>query len=423
MTLEDLATELKIENTKGYRGLKLYNHIRKLYFEKFKKSYNKPFQSPSISPSTSIQRAILQNTKEFNVYQRSDFVPLNLEKNLNDFFPVISDVLPRTLLFNSGMAAISSLSYLLHGPKDIESLVLGQNSYFETKWLLDDYHKCKKIDEYKLEIPNGSDAYWFEYPINCTSPDEYPFEKQLNLADFFKKFLKIVDKAKKPIYLVLDYTLYFLPFDISRFMKNLPNNLTIFLVTSLQKHRGLGLDLTNGGAITYYSKDDEDYEYLSRVRTIMGASITQETTWLMPAINNKIINQIIKDSGNESRKLFHKINTPNLPITFYCAENEDFQTSFIFVKIDKSLMKLSKSKPYFSDQLMAEFIAVANKYKTTLIQGTSFGFPFTRIFKNSERYTNTDSLRIAVGYDPNFNRNLDKVFTEGVSNFIKKHNK
>jgi hypothetical protein len=222
--------------------------------------------------------------------------------------------------------------------------------------------------------------------------------------------------------LVLDYTFYFLPFDITKYIKKLPANLSIFLVTSLQKHRNLGLDLTNAGAITLYSHQaNDDYEYFTRIRAIMGASIIQETVWLMPPIDKEIINQIVIDSGLEARRIYKEINRPELSIKFYCADNQRFQNSFIFVEIDHELMKKSTKIPYFSDLLMAELVVAAKRHGTILIQGTSFGFPFSRIFKNSERYANTSTLRLAVGYDADLNKDLGLSIKEGVDRFLSKY--
>lgn len=423
MKLNKIATQLGI-NSQGKTGMTLYRKMRQHYFNEFKQLDKLVFQSPSVRPSSHKQRSLSQIESEHSVYQRSDYTPISLENSFNSIFPNLGETTPRSIFFNSGMAAISSLAYFLHGPKNISKLVLGENAYFETKWLLEDYHKCHLVDEYQLKIPVDADVYWFEYPINCTSPKKYPFQEQLDIESFFKKILEITQKTSKQIYLVLDYTLYFLPFDVTKYVAKLPANLSIFLVTSLQKHRNLGLDLTNAGAITIYSHNvADDYEYFTRVRAIMGASITQETVWLMPPIDKNIINQIITDSGLEARRIFKLINRPKLPIKFFCADNNQFQTSFIFVEIDEDLMKKSVVVPYFSDLLMAEFVAAAKKHKTVLIQGTSFGFPFCRVFKNSERYMNTSALRIAVGYDPDFNKNIERALIEGVDSFLKKYSK
>jgi ssDNA-binding Zn-finger/Zn-ribbon topoisomerase 1 len=141
----------------------------------------------------------------------------------------------------------------------------------------------------------------------------------------------------------------------------------------------------------------------------------------MPQINNKLINQIIKDSGNEAKKLFNKCNNLGLPIKLYFSDNKTFDSCFIFIKIDQKLMKRSVRKPYYSDLLIAELVKSAKRNKCILVNSTSFGFPFSRIFKNSERYSNADSLRIAVGYDSEFNLNLDKAINEGIINFLRKY--
>jgi len=221
---------------------------------------------------------------------------------------------------------------------------------------------------------------------------------------------------------VIDFTLFYVPFEIWKYINKLPSNLSVFLVSSLQKHRGYGFDLTNGGILTYYSHTNaEDYEEFTKIRAITGTSITQETVWLMPELKQKTINKIVKDSGIEAKRIYEKCNDIKPQVSLFYADNGEFLTSFIFVKIGKELMKKSIKKPYFSDLLIREIIKAAKKNKTLMLNGTSFGFPFTRIFKNSERYENTDSLRIAVGYDKYFNRGVAKSITEGIKVFKEKY--
>lgn len=421
MKLHDLALQLGVKPPKNLKGFELYNYIRRQYFQEFKLKYTEPFQSPSIDPTTINQRSKYQLKEQHGVYQRSDYLPLTLENNFNSFFPALDDTKPLTLAFNSGMGVISSLMYFLHNFKKINRLAIGENAYFETKWIADDYNRNIYFDEYKLNLPTDCDVYWIEFPVNCTQPDKYPFDKQLDLSIFFKKFLSKVRNSNLSIYLVIDYTLGFIPFDLTIFLQSLPVNVTIFLVSSLQKHRGYGLDLTNGGMITFYSRDKDLYESLKRIRSTTGTSITQETFWLMPPINNKLINKLIVDSGNEAKKIFEKHIPKTGLIRLYYSNNNIFNTSFIFVKIGKQLIKKSARPPYFSDLLIKEFIKSAKLNKIMLINSTSFGLPFPRIFKNSERYSNTDSLRIAIGYDPDLNNNLNKVIDEGIDSFLKKY--
>lgn len=422
MKLETLAVALNIKTPRKLAGIALYYNIRKYFYSRARTLIDTSFQSPSLRPSTSNQRSSSQVESEHSVYQRSDYTPKSLENSLNSTFPSIGKLRPFTLMFNSGMAAISATAYFLYGHKKIRKLVLGENVYFETKWLMEGYRKFQWFNEYKQNISSRADVYWFEYPINCTQPENYPFQKQLELRSLFNKLLSLGNSDNRKKYFVIDYTLSAIPFDITPYLESLPQNLTIILITSLQKHRGLGFDLTNAGAITVYTHElVEDLEYFSRTRAIQGGSITQETSWLMPPLNITLINQIITDSGKEARRIFHLINRPKLPIKFYCADNKSFQTSFIFVKIDPVLMKKSIKEPFYSDLLMKELVLSARRHHAHLIQGTSFGFPFSRIFKNSERYENTNSLRIAIGYDPDFNISLAESIIDGVDRFIKKY--
>jgi len=421
MTIEDLAISLGVKYPRGLSKLQLYDYLRSHFFDEFKSKYSGAFQSPSIEPSAIKQRSDLQIESEHSVYQRSDYTPLTFEKSFNSLYQNLGRAEPRSLMFGSGMAAISSLIYYLYNCKKIKKLCLAENAYFETKWIAEDYGRFSLFNEYELNLPCDCDVYWLEYPVNCTHPDKYPFEKQIDMKKFFDVFLKIISKTNKNIHLVIDYTLFYIPFCLEEYVTSLPKNLTIYFVTSLQKHRGYGLDLTNGGVITYYSHHPiKDHEALVRTRAIMGSSITQETIWLMPQINNRLINRLITDSGHQAKKIFYKCNKDSSGIRLYYSDNDVFLTSFIFVKIDKELMKFSTKRPYFSDRLIAEIIESARRNNAIIVNGTSFGLPFTRIFKNSERYFNTDSLRIAVGYDEELNLGVAEAIQDGISSFLKK---
>ncbi len=423
MNIHNLADLMKLLVKPDKNAQSTYSRIRNFYIKKGEKLGHGRYQSPSINPSAIVQRSKSQNTLEHSVYQRADFTPVKAENDFNKFFKPLSDMNPKTLFFNSGMAAISTLMFYLNNSKKGKRMHVGENAYFETKWLAEDYLGSGLVNEYSLKINKDTDILWLEYPINCTQPSKYPFDKGIDLSDVFKKLTKICKLKKgKRVSLVIDYTLYFLPFNIGDYVKIIPQNLDIYLVTSLQKHRGYGLDLVNGGALTFYShSSNDDYEYLKRLRTITGTSITQETLWTMPPIKPVIINKLIKDSSRNAYKVFKEVSKHSFEyVKFYYSQNRDFKTSFIFIEIDEDLVKKHSQKPFLSELLIQEIISSAKKNNAVMIHGTSFGLPTSRIFKNSERYENTNSLRVAIGYDEDQCGDIAKVLIEGTTYFSKK---
>jgi len=421
MKIRRLAKILGVDLQSGLVGIKAYMQLRSKYISKFHKIDRQKFQSPSIDPSTHTQRNVNQNVKEFSVYQRADFTPVLLETSFNNIFKEIGGGKPRTLFFNSGMSVIATLMFYLKNTKKTKSLLMGENVYFETKWLAKNYPNVYFFNEYNnFTIPKKIETFWIEYPINCTQPSKYPFDQDLDIKKVLKMIIKHATLNKnKTISLVIDYTLYYLSNDLIGSITKLPNNLNIYLVTSLQKHRGYGLDLTNGGAVTIYG-NNIDYDELEKLRTITGANITQETVWTMPIIKSGLINKIILDSSNNANKIFNEISKHRFNgINFYYSDNKNFKTSFIFIKIDKSILELSIKFPFFSDLLIGKIIKSAEKNNAIMSTATSFGLPFTRIFKNSERYDNTNSLRIAVGYDEDMCRNVSKAIIEGTYEFLR----
>lgn len=419
MKLQSLAKQLGISTDISAKTPLAYRQIRTYFINRFHHLDRGKFQSPSIFPSTELQRNKSQNEKEFSVYQRSDYTPEYLEGRFNKMFMKSSVATPRTLFFNSGMATISTVMFLLKNVKKLGTLYIGENAYFETKWLSEDFKPAKYFNEYSPMFGKDARIFWLEYPVNCTQPSNYPFDNQLDLKKTLYSIVKACRENPRQKYaLVVDYTLFYLPLDIFKYLDEVPGNLEVFLITSLQKHRGYGFDLTNGGALTFYS-DANDNEELKKLRAIMGTSITQETVWTMPEINPKLINKIIQDSSLNAEKIFNQISKKEYgPVKFFYSKNGDFRTSFIFVEIDKILVKTHRSKPFLSEKLVQEIITAAKKNSAVLVNGTSFGLPFSRIFKNSERYENTNSLRIAIGYDENMCVGVAKSIIEGTENFV-----
>lgn len=417
MQLKQLLNEIDFKSYSG-STLDAYSQARDYFHEQSASRQKDAFQSPSINPTSLTQRGKFQSDEEHSVYQRSDYTPRELEASLNSSFTVLRDIRPVTLCFNSGMAAISTVLFYLKMTQVGGDMYMGENTYFETKWLANDYPKVYFYNEYDPIIENNAQILWTEYPVNCTQPTDYPFDLMPHPANIIEKFIQsaLNDQAKK-YFLVIDYTLFYLKFDVNLFLKEIPDNLTVFFISSLQKHRGYGLDLTNLGMVTFYSKNKDIEEDLTRLRAITGTSVTQEMVWTLPKIQPDLVNKIIFDSGVNAKNLYSKIKNYSKNVTIHFSDNGDFLTSFIFLKINQNIMANSSDKPYVSDRLISHLILAATKHNVILINGTSFGWPFTRIFKNSERYHNTDSIRVAIGYDEELVEDLDLVFKEGITAF------
>ncbi len=420
MKIEDLLTALDVPFRPGSEKMELYDAGRSFAFDKFFQKYQGQYQSPSIQPTTHSQRSEWQNVKEHSVYQRSDYTPSNTEALLNSFYKPISGKQPRTLLFNSGMGAISTLLFFLNNTLKTKRMLVGRNCYFETKWLFDDSGNCQYWNEY-LPLPKTSaSAVWIEYPINCTTPHRYPFSQSSQDKHVVRAVKYLCQKANKrpnqEFFLVIDYTLFYLPLETHLF-DELPENVSLFLITSLQKHRTYGFDLFNGGAITFFTKSEEREEKLKLLRGSLGTNFTQEASWIHFPFQSQVINKLITDSGKNAQNVFRKL--PKFDgITYFFADNDTFLSSFIFAKIEPSIMKRYKNGTFYSEQLIAAIIKAASKQNTVIIQGTSFGFPFTRIFKNSERYENTNSLRLAIGFDEEMNESVAQAIIEGTQSFL-----
>lgn len=424
MKLAALAQKLNIPvHNKTFSWKKEYDSIRNYFFNKYRRKAYGNFQSPSVNPTTYKQRSRFQNEKEYSVYQRADFSPIFSEGKFNSYFPNVPSYKPQTAFFNSGMASIATLIFYFKNVLKLKKMMVGENVYFETKWIFDNYDLINYFNEYQPKIPNDFNVIWLEYPINCIRPEAYSFNSFINLESIMENVIEVCNKSKsKRKYIVIDYTLFYIPFDIKKFLKKIPDNLSVYLVTSLQKHRGYGLDLINAGAITYYNCPLNQYEEFCKLRAILGTNVTQEALWLMPEINPRIVNKLIYDSGQNAKKIYKKLcENQNPYVKVYFSNNNIFLNSFIFLGIDRGLIKRWKSKKFLSDLLIECIVDKAKQHHVILANGMSFGLPYTRIFKNSERYQNADSLRIAIGYDAKMNKHIPEAIVGGINAFISKY--
>ncbi len=417
MTIAALAKKLNIPLTTT-APLSQYNQLRRHYFQLSQQKRVNAFQSPTINPSAVQQRNNFQIELEHSVYQRADFTPTTTEKKFNSSYPTLGEHKPQTLFFNSGMASISSVYFYLTHFCRLRHFLIGENAYFETKWLADEYSNEQLFNEYS-SIPSSKlekcRVVWLEYPINCTNQLRYPISNQPLINEHIGQLFAEAQKNVSQHYaLVIDYTLSEIPFSL--LPKELPPNVSLFLITSLQKHRGYGLDLVNAGAVTFYTSNNQSYEELKKIRAITGTACPQETLWLQTPIRPRLINRLIHDSGRLAHQIFCQLKSTPLVTATY-ADTGDFNPSFIFLNINRKLVKSHTVKPYVSEQLVSELITAAKEHHTILLNGTSFGFPFSRVFKNSERYQNADSLRIAIGYDETLHKHMATVINLALQRF------
>lgn len=417
MNINDIGDYLDVRMDQRANNLENYQLIRKALFERFYDNYLGTFQSPSLKASPVVLRGRFQAERPLEYYLRFDFNPLHLEENFNAGHQPINSVWPKTLFFNSGMSAITALAIYLAKVAKTGGFLLGQHTYYEVKHVLRRIFAPQLFLESETQISDDTQMIWFDYPTN--SDDKNCF---LDL----QKVLSTVSRLSqnhydKEFYLVIDYTTSAFGFSLEKYLEDLPNNLHIFLVSSLQKHMTYGLDIGTGGALTIYSRAADIYDDIKILRGYTGSLFNEQSFFLFPKIEPEIVKKLVVDSGKIAQSIFEHIKylSKGIDVQYTYDSPESYNSSLILLRLDNDLFLHKKGKDFHPiDQLVQCILTETKKNRTVIVNGASFGFPMTRIQKNGGLDDDVRSLRIAAGYDEEMNKNVIETIGNGIRNFL-----
>lgn len=416
MDIKIIADYLKIPIHRQADSLAVYKEIRKNLFRRYYEKYIGTFQSPSVSPTPIIQRANNQTDRKNETYLRYDFRPQDLEEKFNSGFLSVNGVQPQTLFFNSGMSAITTLVLYLAKVVRPKKVLLGDYTFFESKHILRRLFLTKIFSEESFEIPDDTTLVWFDYPTN---DDNNYF---LNLPKLLNEMIKrSYERYDEEFFIVIDYTVSAFGFSLEKYLKELPLNLHIFLVSSLQKHMTYGLDIGTGGALTIYSRASNIYAKIDMLRSYSGSFLNERSYFLLPPIEPSIVRRVIFDSGSIALEIAQEISnlSSKIIVHYQYKSPEPYTSSLIFVQLGDELLHNSSLKNYAIDSLTKCILVEAKKNNAILVHGTSFGFPMTRIFKNGDIDEDVRILRIVAGYDERMQENVLKSIKDGIQTFLK----
>jgi hypothetical protein len=392
-----LADVLGVPTGASDDSIAAYGTLREYYFEQYFNALRGIYQSPSYWNTSLSQMADMQRGRCGETYLRYDFSPEDRERQFNAGHYALDGVSPETLFFSSGMAAITTLLIHVVKASGTRRACVGRRTYYETIRLLQRLFKVSAQDEYQLQIPGGARVLWIDYPLS-TRPNRLP-----NVSAILRAFADVATRQyESDFYAVVDYTVAAFTFDVREYLCELPENLNVILVTSLQKHMGYGLDLAKGGAITVYSRSPELLTSLRRLRMYAGTLFNETSYYLMPPIYPSTVRQIVADAGVNARDLacgIERLGVEGLILHYPLASPSTCDTSLVFVEMSGQALHQHSSRPYPSDMLLQSILAEAQQSNCPLCHGESFGFPMTRIHKWGTVDSDVPSIRISVGYD------------------------
>lgn len=354
---------------------------------------NLNWQSPAIKSSLNSRVGQEQDIvkADWNDYKRdrsSD--TFRIEQLYSKYiFTNILNSNPVTHLFNSGMAAFTTILYFLICEGIIsEGRVLASSSiYVENKMLLDkifpnkltlfEYNNEEKIIEL---IKSNSPKVLFIEPISNTC--------DLQMFDLNQIIKELCQNYTKELYIVLDTTcsLGFNDFlnDIS-----LPSNIKLILHGSILKAPQLGLERVNSGFIQGYNLG-ELREKILDYRTLSGTGIQDFSTYLLPITNKELLQRRMKLIARNAcilaeamqkvdlkEVLIDKVIYPSLKShpDYSVSKKIGFTGFFFNIKFVK---KYNYDK--FFELFTKEAISLAKKNEIDIVHGASFGFNMTSIY-------------------------------------------
>jgi hypothetical protein len=417
MDIKFIGDYLNIQIDNKLDNLEIYRLIRKTLFERFYKNYLGTFQSPSISASPVVLRGQFQAERSLECYLRFDFNPSELEEKFNEGHKPINFIWPKTLFFNGGMSAITTLAIYLAKEAKTGRLLLGQHTYYEVKHILRRLFAPQLFTESEVLISDDTQLIWFDYPTN--SDDKNCFIDILTVLSSVIRLSK--NHYDKEFYLVIDYTVSAFGFSLEKYLDDLPNNLHIFLVSSIQKHMTYGFDIGTGGALTIYSRTADIYDNIMHLRGFTGSLFNEQSFFLLPNIEPEIVKQIVVDSGKNAQSIVEHVKflSEGIDVQYTFTSPESYNSSLVLLRLDRDFFLHKREKDIHPiDKLVHCILAEAKRNQAIIVNGASFGFPMTRIQKNGGLEDDVRSLRIAAGYDEEMNKNILDAIVIGIQNFI-----
>lgn len=397
MKTASVASALGVAVPPGEEPIAIYQRIRSHFFSRYFSSIQGIYQSPSYADTPLAQTTDIQSKRPAEAYLRYDFDPAEIEAVFNKGHRALDSVSPKTFFFSSGMSAVTTLVLYLAKVASSRRVCIGLHTYFETVRLLRQVFHLTAQEESALNPSRDDQVLWIDYPLT-TEPNQFP-----DLSSILDRFIaNAIGHYDQDFYAVIDYSVAAFAFDICDHVSELPENVHLLLVSSLQKHMEYGLDLARGGALTIYTRSPELTISLARLRTYSGSCFTESSFYLMPPIIPSVIRDIVRDAGMNARHLAETIaslRVEGLRLHYPSQAAADFDTSLLFLEINDKGARSSDGEACPADCLMQHILSEARHRNAPLTHGESFGFAMTRLHKWGSFYSDVRSVRICVGYD------------------------
>jgi cystathionine beta-lyase/cystathionine gamma-synthase len=372
--------------------ISLYDRLRSIYHIAGATITASDFQSPGYASTVDFSMAgrltgrIHATTNDYKRTQHED--AFNYEKiywreNIDGLLKLRINL----EVVHSGMAAFTTIINFLMAEKKITRLALvGKSTYFEAKDLLKSL-----LQEKYLEV-DESDTESIIYLIQKHQPEAIFLDTITNSSQMLVPNLKMIINAtqkicKKECYFVIDNSCAGVTFQPLSIFPKIGTKLYPIVYESLNKFHQFGMDRVLGGIIWSIGGDTKK---LFNYRVNLGTNILDSALLTIPTPNRKIMDIHLNRLGRNTFTIAKYISdhlSSKSPVAqviypglkkhpcFRWTEKMQFHGAFFMLQLKPQF----QSTTYYN-RILVKISNQAKKEKITIVSGTSFGFPITRIY-------------------------------------------
>lgn len=286
-------------------------------------------------------------------------------------------------IFSSGMAALATVIAAIHRSYGAEFTVwMGEHSYYQNKELIKGQFS-RVVEWNEMDEQDTTRRLMLEQP-RVILVDTLCNESELSVPPILN-LVQQLKHSKREVVLVVDNSLLGIGFPWQKLVRQANSRVEIVGWESLNKYYQFGLDRTTGGVAWGTGRVGRE---LFQARMHAGTVMTEMSVAMLPTPNKRIMQKYLARIEQNRRRwqtiLGRKVRTARGDYEFLGAQ----------------LVVAGSEKWSYPRKLqwIRRVIAQAKRAKLTLVGGTSFGMPNTRLYVTKKDNRGTKAfLRISVG--------------------------
>jgi len=275
---------------------------------------------------------------------------------------------------SSGMAAFTTIVHALQKLGALSGpIVLGENSYFENKIVLNDLFADEIVEVDELDTQAVLDAVRREKP-RAIFLDSWCNTETLAILDLATILPTLARECQHETYLVLDNSGLASSVQPVKLLPPGNRHLKLIVFESLNKHHQFGMDRVTGGIIWTPGFDGHG---LYAAREHLGTIMSDASVLALPAPNREIL------SGRLARLERNALMMANALQDHLKQKTLAPFSRVVYPGRGASLVlafKPSVPRVPFAQAFIAAAIAEAKHRRVDLLAGTSFGLNTTRVY-------------------------------------------